>query len=725
METSHLSQRQHTLIAIALFFLTFLIYFRSQNTFISDSTWAVHIASSIINSGNINLDEYEQLVVDQGYFGVIRNKNTGHLLPQFPVGNSILIIPVMWVIEHTKDLPGQESFYQYLQQTSPYDPYLIAIQHFTASVITALVVLVLYYIGHNQFNTTTAILGVCAFAFGTSAYSTASRVLWQHGPSMLMLVITLSLFIKGQSDPHAVKWAGLPLAFSYIIRPTNSIPILIFTIVVLLRYRKQLPGYILSAMVVAVPFIGSNWLVYGRFLPPYYSPQRLGSSPYFWEALAGNLISPSRGLFVFSPVMLLALYGIYTKFRRADFRLIDGALAAVIGLHWIMISTFRHWWAGHSYGPRFFTDMMPYMTYFLLAGLYELTSPAKQVRWRQIGMGIFAVLASLSIAIHYAGANQTAVSGWSRWPVEVDTHPSVRLWDWTDLVFFRTEDDWPLADLPPSISFDLQTYDTNELFHVPMYNRTGNDHFWEIKLPSSLQIVKISGIDYSYAESGVPTVVGETALPTHAYQWLPIAIERPLDTFTDPSLGAIMVTTKTMPGEEKSVQVIPVSIVNNGRDWNQSDALNSQVWLPADIRINGSKADPTLYGLYGPGWYALESLEPYQWRWAQSPAELYIFSAAPRSLTLELTFSSLHDDAGANGLGDTGQLHVLLGEQTWVGQVNAGELNQIPLSLDKGWNTLVFNLESGNFSPADVDTASPDKRALSFSLDTINMVTTK
>jgi hypothetical protein len=475
-------------------------------------------------------------------------------------------------------------------------------------------------------------------------------------------------------------------------------------------------------MVVAVPFIWSNLLVYGRFLPSYYSPQRLGSSPYFWEALAGNLISPSRGLFVFSPVMLLALYGIYTKFRRADFRLIDGALAAIIGLHWIMISTFKHWWAGHSYGPRFFTDMMPYMAYFLLAGLYELTSPAKQIRWRQIGMGIFAVLASISIAIHYIGANQTAVSSWPRWPVEVDTHPSVRLWDWTDLVFFRTEDDWPLADLPPNISFDLQTYDTNELFHVPLYNRTNDNYSWEIKLPSSLRIVEISGIDYSRAKSGVPTVVGETVLPAHAYQWLPIAIEQPLDSFTDASLGAIMVTTKTMLGEEKSIQVIPVSIVDNGRDWRQFDALDSHLWLPADIRVNGGKADPTLYGLFGTGWYALETLESYQWRWAQSPAELYIFSAVPRSLTLELTFSSLHDEASANGLGNAAQLHISVGEQVWTGQINLGELSQIPLLLDKGWNALVFDLESGNFSPADVNPASSDQRPLSFSLDSINIV---
>ncbi len=723
MKTSHLSKYQHAFIAITLFFLTFLIYFRSQNTFTSDSMWAVHIASSIIHSGNINLDEYEQIVTDQGFFGTIGSKVNGHILPRFPVGNSILTIPIVWIIEHTKHLSEQQSFYQYLQQTSPLDPYLIAIQHFTASLITALIFPVLYYIGCKRLNTTLVLVGVLSFAFGTSAYSTASRVLWQHGPSMLMLAIALSLFVKGERDPRAVQWAGLPLALSFIVRPTNGIPIFVLTIVVFLRYRKQLLGYLLSATVVAVPFIWSNLLAYAYFLPPYYLPQRIGSSTHFWEALIGNLISPSRGLFVFSPILIFALYGMVAKFRRVRFTAVESAMVIIIGLHWLMISTFGHWWAGHSYGPRFFTDMMPYMTYFLLIGLHELNRQTSRDRFRQIGMGIFAVFASISIGIHYIGANQPAVLSWYKWPLEVDTYASVRLWDWRDLIFLRTVDDWPLSNLPASISFDLQEYQKDDLLHIPLLNSANDAHFWEIKLPSSLHIVKISGIDYSYAESGVPTIIGETALPPYAYQWLPIALEIPLDSFTDPSLGAIMVTTRTLLGEERSVQVIPVSIVNNGRNWRESDAFNNQTWLPADIRINGGKADRTLFGFFGAGWYGLESFEQYHWRWAQSPAELYIFSAASRSVTLELTFNSLHDDTSANGLGDIGQLNISVGEETQAEKVTVGELHQIPLSLDKGWNTLIFALESGNFSPADVDAASSDRRHLSFSLTSINLVT--
>ena len=724
METNSLSRRQHAIVATFLFFLTFLVYWRSQNTFISDTMWAVHITSSIINSGDINLDEYEQVVEERAFYGLVDKRNNGHILPYFPVGNSILAIPIVWIIENIKQFPDQQSFSTYLQQTSPLDPFLIAIQHFSASLITALIIPVLYYIGVKRFNSTVAILGVLVFAFGTSAYSTASRVLWQHGPSMLMLTIAIALFIKAESDSRAIRWAGIPLAFSFVIRPTNSIPIIILTIVVLLCYRKQFLGYVLGAMIIAVPFLWLNWNSYESVFPPYYMPTRVGASLNFIEALVGNLISPGRGLFVFSPVLIFALYGIVSGVKHKDFSLVDSAFAIIIGLHWIMISTFSHWWGGDSYGPRFFTDILPFMMYFLFMGLYELSRKTTQKWFRYSGMGMFIVLAFVSISIHYIGAQQRAVYSWFRWPVQLETHAPFRLWDWEDLAFLRTPDDWPFSALPLNVVFDLHTYQKDDALSIPMLNNANNEYLWEIKLPYSLKIVQISGIDYSRTDSGVPIVVGETALGVGSYQWLHLKTENSLDSFVDPSLGAIMITAKTVQGEVKSKQIVPVSIVGHGLDWKESSALSESVWLPEDISINGDKANYSLYGLFGIGWYPLERSESYAWRWAESPAELYVFSAEPRSLLMEFVFSSLHDNASPNGFGDSGQLEISAEDQDWVGQVNRGETHQVPLSLEKGWNTIVFNLDSGNFQLADVDASAQDQRELSFSLDSLNFIST-
>ena len=98
MPVNQLSKYRHIFIAIALFCLAFLLYSRSQYRSLMDSKWAIHIASSMINSGDINMDEYEPIVSDNHYSGTTRTSVEGQLLPYFPIGNSILIIPLVWII---------------------------------------------------------------------------------------------------------------------------------------------------------------------------------------------------------------------------------------------------------------------------------------------------------------------------------------------------------------------------------------------------------------------------------------------------------------------------------------------------------------------------------------------------------------------------------------------------------------------------------------------------
>ena len=62
---------------------------------------------------------------------------------------------------------------------------------------------------------------------------------------------------------------------------------------------------------------------------------RLCSNPQFLEALAGNLISPGRGLLFYSPVFLLSVYGIILKARGNNFKRLDAILAGILALHWL------------------------------------------------------------------------------------------------------------------------------------------------------------------------------------------------------------------------------------------------------------------------------------------------------------------------------------------------------------------------------------------------------
>ena len=74
--------------------------------------------------------------------------------------------------------------------------------------------------------------------------------------------------------------------------------------------------------------------------------------------LAGVLVSPSRGLFVYAPVLLFSVAGLAAWLvRRRGGVLACAALAAAVGV--ATIAQFSVWWGGHSFGPRLLTDVLP------------------------------------------------------------------------------------------------------------------------------------------------------------------------------------------------------------------------------------------------------------------------------------------------------------------------------------------------------------------------------
>ena len=89
-------------------------------------------------------------------------------------------------------------------------------------------------------------------------------------------------------------------------------------------------------------------------------------------ALAGNLVSPARGLFIFCPLVVLSVVGVVVRWRAGELTAFWKALAVIPVVHWIVISAFKHWWGGDSYGPRFFTDLMPVLVVLALPAVEVL-----------------------------------------------------------------------------------------------------------------------------------------------------------------------------------------------------------------------------------------------------------------------------------------------------------------------------------------------------------------
>jgi hypothetical protein len=163
----------------------------------------------------------------------------------------------------------------------------------------------------------------------------------------------------------------------------------------------------------AVPLIsGLNRSVHGT--GPLFSPVIDGAF--------GLLLSPSRGLLIFSPVVLVAAGGVAAAAREGLRRAGLWCLAAAAA-QFAVYSVYAVWWGGHTYGPRYMLDILPLLVPLAAAALASAHSRV----WHA------AALAALgwSVAVAATGAFVYPNDRWNTDPADVDTHHE-RLWSVSD-----------------------------------------------------------------------------------------------------------------------------------------------------------------------------------------------------------------------------------------------------------------------------------------------------
>ena len=415
---------------IAIVVLASAIYILSPVTTSTDSAWTFHVAASMLRQGNIDLDEYRgnmNLKIDYRLRLV-----GGHVYSYYPIATPLLVTPAVWVINKIYPLIYRTDFYTYLDQHAP-DTRTARLEKVIASGIAALSAALIYLIARRELGTLKSLAITFVFAFSTSIWSTASRALWQHGPSVLFLSAALYLALLAKQKEHLTFWAGIILGCAYLIRPTNSLAVAFLGLYILINHRKAVWLYALGLGLILVPYLILNWLTYQNILPPYSYQlfERLAPPKVFGEALAGTLISPARGLLIFSSVFLFAIYGAYLRLKY-DLTLasIDLYLVAILLAHWITTSLFEDWGGAWSIGPRYFVDITPFLVYFLIPIMQGKTLAGASWRYAFIT----SILVSTLIQFHCSTSIYPFM--WNGKPRALVEAPE-RKWDWGDLQFLR------------------------------------------------------------------------------------------------------------------------------------------------------------------------------------------------------------------------------------------------------------------------------------------------
>ena len=395
---------------------------------------------SVVRSADLDLDEFSSPIVRRHYgFIPVRGRHFDH----FPWANALFFIPGVLVLEGL-DRIGIGNGAAALVENNAMGPLQLA----TASLVTALAALVVGVIAYQRLRAPerarrrAAFAVGAVFAVGTASWSTASRALWQHGPSMLALALALLLALRleeygREAGSRTRSWAtaaalGATLAAAYAMRPTNAVAVAAFTALLLLRHRKVLLWHLSGLAVVIGAFVAVNLASYGQPLPKYFGAGRISLHPDYLEAVAANLVSPARGLLVFSPIVLLSAVGVVIAVRKRAIGPLELlAASCVVGQLAVVSAQNEGWWAGHAFGPRFLTDVLPLLAFLSLPAVQALLDAAHApVRGTKFRASVVALLlaVAVSVAINGQGALLKSSTCWNVEPQNIDDDPS-RVWD--------------------------------------------------------------------------------------------------------------------------------------------------------------------------------------------------------------------------------------------------------------------------------------------------------
>lgn len=266
-----------------------------------------------------------------------------------------------------------------------------------------------------------ALAATVVYAFATSTWAVSGQQVWQHGPSQLF--VALGAYLLARDDRRSAL-AGLALGIATLIRPTN---LLVAVGGILATGRGGVARYLAWGLPALGFLLVYDAVVFGSPLAQSYPPEpwTFSSSGYI-----GLLVSPSRGLFVYSPALIVAVVGLVLAWRRPErpgATLLRASSLAVVGV-WLVHGSIAFWWAGHTYGNRYLADVLPVlavaMAFAIEAGV--LASP-------------FALMAFV-LAVAWSALLQFAGAGWyyepwdgRHWDLtpDIDDTPE-RLWMWDD-----------------------------------------------------------------------------------------------------------------------------------------------------------------------------------------------------------------------------------------------------------------------------------------------------
>lgn len=345
----------------------------------SDPLGTLLVSQSIIEHGTVKLDNFTKDRLDNFEWQTFQRD--GHTFYSYPLGTSVFMIPFVAIANLTHmDMEKRD--------------HEIILQGRLAALSAALALMLIYLLARCYFSPAISLFLTLILTFGSAISSTLANALWSMNLTVIFILWSLLLLIKDKNGRKKLNpyLLGFLLFSAFFCRPTTAIFILSVMIYLLIENRTVLAKSMLVFFPCLMAFLLFSLKVYHNVYPGNYnfSFSSDGYVNFNWVAFLGNLVSPSRGLLIFSPFLILSFVGIGIFFKKIYKNKLFWAVFISFVLHLVLLSKWKMWWGGGGFGNRLLTDSYPSLVFITIIVFQCILAMKARVIRR--GLTIFLLL---------------------------------------------------------------------------------------------------------------------------------------------------------------------------------------------------------------------------------------------------------------------------------------------------------------------------------------------
>jgi len=415
------------MLLLSMILIYVIVHTAVYNYTSSDPRLTLLTSQSIIEKHTINLESYRVTVPSSEFSGgwqSITNEKTHETFLRYPLGTPLLSIPFVFIATKAFGM----NMMNHEDDTK--------LQLFIASLLCILIFYLLYSLGCSFLSKQISLILTLTIFLGTTLINTLGSALWSFDFEIIFILFALREIINSEkgNKPKMVLIA-IYLTMAWVCRPSALSLIAVVGLWMLIKHSKFIWKYILGSALILIPFFIFAYCSEGRVIPVYYDPfywkkEFLGI--YYFTVLKWLLFSPMRGLFVFTPALIIAFIG----FLKSSLR--KNTLYKLLFFHFIiqtlMLISQMDWFGGWCYGPRLYSDIIPSLIImiFIVIKEYQPLSRLKIV--------FISVLLSAGIFIHTIQAMYNLeVHSWNNNP-DISTGLFFDAWNWRFPQFLATKE---------------------------------------------------------------------------------------------------------------------------------------------------------------------------------------------------------------------------------------------------------------------------------------------